>query len=333
MTNHAPLVDSFGRIHTNLRLSVTDRCNIRCFYCMPADGIQFQPREKLLSYEEMHRFVRIVGEMGVDKIRITGGEPLVRADLPVLIQMLSGLPQIHDIALTTNGMLLAEHAADLKLAGLQRLNISLDTLSEETFQHISRRTGLQQVIDGIGTAMDVGFDKIRLNAIAIKDLTEPDVIPLAKFSRERNLELRFIEFMPLDAEDRWETENVLTGAEIRSIIESEFGTLSPAARTDASQPSVDYRYEDKNCFVGFINPVSEPFCGDCNRLRLTCEGQVRSCLFSTEEWDARELLRNGGSDSEIGDLIVDCVANKKRGHLIDSDGFQKPERAMYQIGG
>ena len=300
---------------------------------MPADGIQFQPREKLLSYEEMHRFVRIVGEMGVDKIRITGGEPLVRADLPVLIQMLSGLPQIHDIALTTNGMLLAEHAADLKLAGLQRLNISLDTLSEETFQHISRRTGLQQVIDGIGTAMDVGFDKIRLNAIAIKDLTEPDVIPLAKFSRERNLELRFIEFMPLDAEDRWETENVLTGAEIRSIIESEFGTLSPAARTDASQPSVDYRYEDKNCFVGFINPVSEPFCGDCNRLRLTCEGQVRSCLFSTEEWDARELLRNGGSDSEIGDLIVDCVANKKRGHLIDSDGFQKPERAMYQIGG
>ena len=300
---------------------------------MPADGIQFQPREQLLSYEEMHRFVRIASEMSVDKIRITGGEPLVRADLPVLIQMLSALPLIRDIALTTNGMLLAEHAVALKQSGLRRLNISLDTLSEETFKHISRRTGLDKVIEGIGTAMDVGFEKIRLNAIAIKDLTEPDVIPLARFARERNLELRFIEFMPLDAEDRWETENVLTGGEIRSIIESEFGELSAASRTDASQPSVDYRYNDRDCAVGFINPVSEPFCGDCNRLRLTCEGQIRSCLFSTEEWDARQLLRNGHSDLEIADLIRDCIANKKRGHLIDADGFQKPERAMYQIGG
>ena len=300
---------------------------------MPADGIQFQPREHLLSYEEMHRFVRIVGDMGVDKIRITGGEPLVRADLATLIQMLSSLPQINDIALTTNGMLLADQVVALKDAGLQRLNISLDTLSEETFQHISRRTGLDQVIHGIDTAIDIGFEKIRLNAIAIKDLTESDVIPLANFARRRNLELRFIEFMPLDAEDRWETANVLTGAEIRSIIESEFGPLVPAARADASQPSVDYQYQDKQTAVGFINPVSEPFCGDCNRLRLTCEGQVRSCLFSTEEWDARQLLRNGGSDGQVADLVRDCIVNKKRGHLIDADGFQKPARAMYQIGG
>ena len=300
---------------------------------MPAEGLQFQPREVLLTYEEIYRFVRVVSHTGVDRLRITGGEPLVRSDLPELIRMLAGLPKIRDIALTTNGILLNEQAERLKQSGLDRLNVSLDTLSEATFEKISRRRGLQKVIDGIDAAIEAGFERTRLNAIAMKDLTESEIIPLATFARNRDLELRFIEFMPLDAEGRWNGKAVLTGAAIRSIIESEFGPLTPAERHDTSQPAVDYVYHDRDVKVGFINPVSEPFCGACNRLRLTCEGQVRSCLFSTEEWDAKQLLRNSSSDEEIADLVRRCIQAKKPGHLIDKENFQRPERAMYQIGG
>ncbi len=328
-----PLVDGFGRVHTNLRLSITDRCNIRCTYCMPAGSVKFQPREQLLTYEEIVRFVRIVTCMGITTVRITGGEPLVRAKVSRLVGMLSQIETLRDIALTTNGLLLAEQASALKAAGLRRLNISLDTLSEETFLRISRRSGLSNVLEGIAAAQQVGFDKIRLNALAMRRVTEPDILPLARFARERGLELRFIEFMPLDADDAWQSERVLSGATIRAVIESEFGCLEPIRDGDPSQPATDYAYRDGKGRVGFINPVTQPFCGDCNRLRLTSEGQVRNCLFSTNEVDARQLLRAGGSDEQIAELVRRCVADKKPGHGIDSPDFLRPRRAMYQIGG
>jgi cyclic pyranopterin phosphate synthase len=333
MPTNSPLIDSFGRVHTNLRVSVTDRCNIRCFYCMPNENVQFKPREELLTFEEMERFVRVVAGMGVNKIRLTGGEPLVRHNIDRLVARLAAVPGIDDIALTTNGILLEEYAQKLKDAGLKRLNISLDTLSEETFQKIARREGLQRVLDGIAAAKRAGFERIRLNAIAIKGLSEAEVVPLGRFAREQDLELRFIEFMPLDAENRWESDQVLDGETIRGILEAEFGPLVPTYRPDPSQPAVDYIFEDGAGRIGFINPVSQPFCHECNRLRITAEGQVRNCLFSTIEWDARALLRGGAGDDEIAQLVRDCVAAKKAGHGIDSPEFIKPQRAMYQIGG
>ena len=328
-----PLVDGLGRVHSNLRLSVTDRCNIRCFYCMPAENVVFQPREELLSFEEIEQFVRVATSLGVSKLRITGGEPLVRTDLPKLVGRLADIPGIDDLALTTNGMLLAEQAADLKVAGLDRLNISLDTLSEATFQRITRRTGLQKVLEGIAAAQRVGFERIRLNAIAIRGLTEAEVVPLAHFARERNLKLRFIEFMPLDADDRWTETSVLTGKSIRAVLTEAFGPLKQLARDDPSQPAIDFCFDDGRGEIGFINSVSEPFCGNCNRLRLTAEGQIRNCLFSTHEWDARVLLRGAGTDDQLTQLIRECVAAKLPAHAIGESDFQKPQRAMYQIGG
>jgi cyclic pyranopterin phosphate synthase len=329
----APLVDSLGRVHTNLRISVTDRCNIRCFYCMPDENVRFKPRSEILSFEEIERFVRVVAPMGVRKLRLTGGEPLVRADMPGLIRRLAKIPGIDDIAMTTNGILLAEHAQALKAAGLHRLNISLDALSEETFRRISRRDGLDRVLAGIAAAKAAGFKKIRLNAVAIRGTTEPEIVPLASFAREHGMEMRFIEYMPLDAEKHWDSDQVLTGEEIRRTIEAAIGPLEPAERDDLSQPAIDYQFSDGSGQIGFINPVTQPFCGDCNRLRLTAEGQVRNCLFSTVEWDARALLRGGASDVELSQLVRDCVAAKKPGHGIDSDEFVRPARAMYQIGG
>lgn len=331
--DHAPLIDQFGRVHSDLRISVTDRCNIRCFYCMPAGPVRFKPRNELLTFEEIERFVRVVARLGIRKLRLTGGEPLVRHDLPRLVAMLARVPGIEDIALTTNGMLLTEQAAPLREAGLRRLNISLDTLNPETFQKISRRDGFEQVLAGIAAAQEVGFDKIKLNAVAIKGLTEPDVVPLGRFARERGLELRFIEYMPLDADGAWQNEQVLSGDEIIGMLQAEFGPLEPVPPDDPSQPATDYRFIDGGGTVGFINPVTQPFCADCNRLRLTAEGQVRNCLFSTVEWDARAVLRGGGSDDELIDLIRSCVWAKKAGHGINSEEFIKPQRAMFQIGG
>jgi cyclic pyranopterin phosphate synthase len=331
--NREPLVDRFGRVHTNLRVSVTDRCNIRCFYCMSDEHVEFKPRAEILSYEEIERFVGVVARMGVNKIRLTGGEPLVRSDLARLVARLAAIAGIDDLALTTNGILLEEQAAALKAAGLRRVNISLDALSETTFRKISRRDGLDRVLAGIAAAQQVGFEKIRLNAVAIRGITEAEVVPLARFSRERGLELRFIEFMPLDADGGWQTDQVLTGEEIRRLIADEVGSLVAAERADPSQPATDFEYVDGGGLVGFINPVSQPFCGDCNRLRLTADGKVRNCLFSLTEWDARTLLRGGGSDEELAELVRNCVLAKKPGHGIDDEGFVRPERAMYQIGG
>jgi cyclic pyranopterin phosphate synthase len=328
-----PLVDRFGRVHTNLRISVTDRCNIRCFYCMPAENVQFRPKSEILSFEEIERFVRVVETLGVNKVRLTGGEPLVRHGVPQLVERLARMPGIVDLALTTNGILLDQQAVALKKAGLHRLNVSLDALSEDVFQQISRRRGLQRVLDGIQAAIAAGFERIRLNAVSIRDLTESEIIPLAQFARRYSLELRFIEYMPLDADGQWRHDDVLSGDEVRAIIEDQVGGLVPVSDSDPSQPATDFAYIDGGGRVGFINSVTQPFCGACDRLRITADGKVRNCLFSTIEWDAREIMRRGGADSELAELVRQCVGAKKAGHGIDTPDFVRPERAMYQIGG
>ncbi len=328
-----PLIDRLGRVHTSLRISVTDRCNIRCFYCMPNELVQFLPRDQILTFEEIERFVRLVVPMGVRKFRLTGGEPLVRSGLSDLVKRIAQIEGVEDLALTTNGILLADQAESLKEAGLKRINISLDAMTEETFRKISRRDGLDRVLDGIKVAKRVGFEKIRLNAVAIANLSEPEIVPLAQFARQEQLEMRFIEFMPLDAEQNWQAEQVLSGEAIRKLIEEAIGPLVPAVRPDASQPALDYNFADGSGTLGFINPVTQAFCEDCNRLRITAEGKLRNCLFSTVEWDARALLRGNASGEEIVQLVRDCVLAKKPGHGIDDEGFHRPERAMYQIGG
>ncbi len=285
---------------------------------MPADDVRFVPRRELLSFEEIERFVRVVAGLGVNKLRLTGGEPLVRQGLPGLIRRLSDTPGITDLALTTNGILLEEQAGELKSAGLHRLNISLDTLRPEMFERISRRKGLDRVLAGIAAARRIGFERIRLNAISIRGMTEEEIIPLARFAREHALELRFIEYMPLDADGGWDMAQVLGGDDVRATIEREIGRLEPVTGGDPSQPATDYRYVDGAGRVGFINPVTQNFCGACNRLRLTAEGQVRNCLFSTVEWDARAILRGGGSDDQLADLLRDCVGAKKPGHGIEN---------------
>jgi cyclic pyranopterin phosphate synthase len=275
----------------------------------------------------------VVAALGINRLRLTGGEPLVRHDLPKLVQSLAAIPGIDDLALTTNGILFARHAQALRDAGLQRVNISLDTLNAETFRKIARRDGLEATLEGIAAAQRVGFPSIKLNAIAVRHLTAAEVIPLGRFARSHGLELRFIEYMPLDAENAWERDRVLSGDEIRLILESEFPRLEPLPVIDPSQPATDYRFSDGVGQIGFINPVSQPFCHNCNRLRLTAEGQIRNCLFSTVDWDARALLRGSADDARLVDLLQECIGAKKPGHGIESEDFLKPQRAMYQIGG
>jgi cyclic pyranopterin phosphate synthase len=333
MNMEGPLIDRFGRVHNNLRVSVTDRCNIRCFYCTSQENVRFTPRSEILRFEEIERFVRVVVRLGVNRLRITGGEPLMRAELPTLVRQLANIPGVDDLAMTTNGLLLAEQAAALRAAGLRRLNISLDALRDETFRRIARRDGLARVLAGIEAAQQVGFEKIRLNTVAIRGITEQEIIALAEFARTHAMELRFIEFMPLDAEGNWHSQHVLPGAQIRAQLEQRYGPLVPVTRADPSQPAMDYACGDGGGCIGFINPVTEPFCGDCSRLRITAEGQVRNCLFSPVEWDARAMLRNEATDEQLADLVRQCVGAKKTGHGMDSPEFCRPPRAMYELGG
>ena len=326
------LVDGFGRVHTNLRISVTDRCNIRCTYCMP-ETVRFLPRQELLSFEEIERFARVAAGLGVDKIRLTGGEPLVRRDLPTLVAKLAAIEGIRDIGLTTNGMLLAPLAAPLFAAGLRRINISLDTLDPATFERLTRRPGLDQVLEGIEAAHDAGFSPIKLNAIAIKGSTEPEIVPLARFAREKGLELRFIEYMPLDVVDRWERDKVLLAAEILETLADAFGPLVPSPGQDPRAPAVDHDYADGGGRVGLIASISRPFCGNCNRLRLTADGKLRNCLFALGETDLRPLIRGGALDSALADALRASVAGKWEGHEINTSRFIKPDRLMHAIGG
>ena len=330
--SHSPLVDGFGRAHTDLRVSVTDRCNLRCTYCMPLDVV-FKPRSELLSFEEIERVVRVAVARGIRSVRLTGGEPLVRRDLDVLVRSLAAIDGLEDLSLTTNGLLLAEQADALAKAGLSRLNVSLDSLCEEVFEKVARARGLARVLDGLAAARGAGFRGIRFNAVSIRGLTEGEIVPLAEFCRREGFHLRFIEFMPLDADEGWSDGQVLSGADVLRIIESRFGTLTPATRSDPGQPAVDYLYADGGGIVGFIDPVSQPFCDRCDRLRLTADGQFRNCLFSTTEWDVRSVLRGGGDDTEIARLLEECVTAKRAGHGIGAPDFERPARAMYQIGG
>jgi len=326
------LVDQFGRHHVDLRVSVTDRCNLRCTYCMPLDAT-FMRQEKFLTFDEVTRCVSVAAEMGVRTIRLTGGEPLMRPNVHRLIQQLTRLPRIEEVALTTNGLLLTDQAAGLAEAGLSRLNVSLDSLDEGRFETISRRSGLQRILEGLEEAGRQGFRSIRINAVSIRGLTEQEIVPLAMFCREHRFHLRFIEFMPLDAEDAWSRQHVLTGLEVRRILEMHIGQLKRREPEDSGQPSVDYSYVDGHGIVGFINPVSQPFCDRCDRLRLTADGQFRNCLFSSKDWDARALLRGGGTNKDLGFLLAACVDAKHFSHGIGTESFKRPSRAMYQIGG
>jgi cyclic pyranopterin phosphate synthase len=330
------LIDGFGRVHTDLRVSVTDRCNLRCTYCMPVDAV-FKPREELLTYEEIARVVRVAAGLGIRSLRLTGGEPLMRADLHELVRQLVVVPGIDDVGLTTNGLLLAEQAEQLRRAGLHRLNVSLDALREDVFEAIARRRGLDRVLAGLAAARAAGFTAIRINAVSIRGLTEGEIVPLAEFCRREGFHLRFIEFMPLDADEGWSRGQVLSGAEVRAILERSVGALVPAAAGDPGQPAVDFAWADGAGRVGFINAVSAPFCDRCDRLRLTADGQFRNCLFSTTEWDVRAVLRGHGAERDVDEAVADllhaCVRAKRAAHGIGSPEFERPERAMYQIGG
>jgi cyclic pyranopterin phosphate synthase len=328
-----PLLDSFGRVHDNLRISVTDRCNIRCFYCMPEHDVQFVSRSEILDFEEIERFARIAAALGVTKLRITGGEPLLRRDLPVLVRRLAAIPGIRDLALTTNGVLLPELAGPLYDAGLRRLNVHIDTLDRERFVQITRRDDLDRVLKGLDVARAAGFTKIKLNAVAVKNLVEPDIVPLARYARENGFEVRFIEFMPLDSQNLWDRSKVLLADDIIATLSREIAPLIAVPDPDPRAPATEYEYADGGGMVGFIASVSRPFCLNCNRIRLTADGKLRYCLFAIEEDDVKAIMRSGASDEEIAALIRRNLAGKWEGHEINSAKFVAPPRPMYSIGG
>src|SRR5579864_1606741 len=325
------LIDTFGRIHNNLRISVTDRCNLRCVYCMPEDVV-FLDRHELLSFEEIAHFVQVAAPLGIDKLRLTGGEPLMRRELHRLVKLLAPIPGIRDIGLTTNGLLLAEHAQALREAGLQRLNASLDTLDAGRFFELTRREGLDRVIDGILAAKKAGFSRIKINAVAIRGFIEHDAVPLARFCREHGFEMRFIEYMPIGAE-AWERAKVFFAHELLELLEREIAPLAPAEDYDPRAPAMDFEYADGGGRVGMIASVSRPFCRSCNRVRLTAEGKLRNCLFALDETDVKPLLRERPDDDALAALIRHNVAVKWEGHEINTARFVKPPRTMHAIGG
>jgi GTP 3',8-cyclase len=326
------LLDSFGRLHDNLRISVTDRCNIRCFYCMPEAGVKFQPHDQILRFEEIERFVRVAVTLGVRKVRITGGEPLVRKDLPVLIRKIASIEGIEDLALTTNGVLLGEQAKSLYDAGLRRINVHLDTLNRERFKQITRRDDLGKVLESIEIARNLGYGPIKINAVGVKNLVEPDIVPLARYGRERNIEIRYIEFMPLDAQNLWDRTRVLLADDMIEMLEQEIGPLEEIPDRDPRAPATEYRFADGIGRIGFIASVSRPFCLNCNRIRLTADGKLRYCLFALEETDVRTILRFG-TDDDLRAAIQSNIASKWLGHEINSAQFVPPPRPMYAIGG
>ena len=327
-----PLVDSWSREIRSVRVSVTDKCNFRCRYCMPAEGLEWLARDEVLSYEEIARLVRILSEMGVDEVRLTGGEPLVRRDLPVLVSFLAGIPGVRDLSLTTNGVLLDRLAGPLVQAGLRRLNVSLDSLSHVRFAEITRRDALDRVLAGLEEAeRHPELRPIKVNCVAIRGFTEEEVPALAELARRKPYVVRFIEFMPLDADEAWKEDEVLTGGEIRALIEERW----PLVEIPAKQSSTArrFRFADGAGEIGFVNPVSEPFCSSCDRIRLTADGQLRTCLFSRREWDLKTPLRDGSTDDDLAALIRFAVRHKELKHKINDPGFVRASRSMSQIGG
>jgi cyclic pyranopterin phosphate synthase len=331
LSTDSALKDSFGRAHNNLRVSVTDRCNLRCTYCMPEDVV-FRDKSELLTFEEIAAFVRVAAGLGIDKVRLTGGEPLMRRDLPELVRMVVGIPGIADVGMTTNGILLARHARDLYAAGLRRLNVSLDTLDPDRFRELSRRDGVEEVVAGLLAAKEAGFGPIKVNAVAIRGFIERDAVPLAKFCREHGFELRFIEYMPIGAE-AWEREKVFFAHELLELLEREVAPLAPAPTYDPKAPAMDFDYADGGR-VGVIASVSRPFCRSCNRLRLTADGKLRNCLFALDEADVKPLLRADAVDAaRLAEVIRATVWAKWEGHQINTAKFVKPGRTMHSIGG
>ena len=328
-----PLRDSWGREIKSVRVSVTDKCNFRCTYCMPAEGLQWLGRDEILTFEEIARLVRLLARVGVEEVRLTGGEPLVRRDLPVLVEMLAGVDGVSDLSLTTNGVLLDRLAGALVEAGLRRLNVSLDTLNHVRFAEITRRDALDAALRGLEEAERYPqLRPIKINCVAVKGFTETEVPALAELARRKPYVVRFIEFMPLDADEAWREDDVLTGGEIRAIIEQQYGPLEELP-AKASSTARRFRFADGAGELGFVNPVSEPFCSTCDRIRLTADGQLRTCLFSRREWDLKKPLRDGASDDELLDLIRFAVRHKELKHRINDPGFVRASRSMSQIGG
>lgn len=327
-----PLTDGFNRIHNNLRISVTDRCNLRCVYCMPED-VTFMEKSELLTFEEIARFAQTAAKLGVNKLRLTGGEPLLRKDLHRLVELLTEIQGITDLGLTTNGLLLAQQAVTLFQSGLHRLNLSLDTLDPKRFETLSRRSGLDLVLKGIEKAQSAGFRNIKVNAVIIRGINDMDVVPLARFGRERGLEMRYIEYMPIGAES-WERKKCYYAHEMMEQLEEAFGPLLPTDDYDPRNPAMEFKFADGFGRIGMIASVSRPFCRSCNRLRLTADGKLRNCLFALTEDDVKPLLRSATfQEQELQAIIRRNVASKWEGHEINSARFIKPDRTMHAIGG
>ena len=327
-----PLIDRFGRIAQDLRISVTDRCNFRCRYCMPPEGLDWMPRSEILDFEEIERVTRVLVESGIRSIKVTGGEPLVRRNLPLLVKMLRGIDRELDISLTTNGYLLGQHAQALSDAGLDRVTVSCDSLLRHRFREMTLRDGLDEVLKGLETAAAAGLAPVKINTVVIKGVNDDEPVRFAELARATGYDIRFIEYMPLDAQDAWSRHDVVPGAEVIAHIADVF----PLDRDNADrpEPATPYRFADgAPGRVGIIPSVTEPFCDSCDRLRLTSDGQLKACLFSVDETDLKAPLRAGATDEELAQLARDCIASKWAGHRIGQPDFTRPSRSMSAVGG
>jgi len=325
------LQDGYGRVHTNLRISLTDRCNLRCVYCMPAEPV-WMPQPEILSFEEIERLVRIAVSLGIRDFRLTGGEPTARKELPALVRRLAAVPGLRDLAMTTNGILLKKLAGPLREAGLQRLNISLDTLQGEKFVHLARRDGFRETWEGIEAADRAGFRPLKINMVVMRGLNDDEVVEFAGMARTRPWQIRFIEFMPLDGDNRWSRDQVVPAREILERIHAKW-PLDLEAGGPLSDPARIHRFKDGVGDIGVIASVTEPFCAACDRIRVTPDGKLRTCLFSTWETDLKGPMRSGASDADLVGLFRAAVTKKEAGHGINGPSFVKPLRAMYAIGG
>jgi cyclic pyranopterin phosphate synthase len=328
-----PLIDSYGRRIRSMRISITDKCNFRCTYCMPAEGLPWLSKADILSYEEIERIARIAVDLGIEQIRLTGGEPLVRRDVPELVRLLKRIEGLHSLSITTNGLLLKQQAKAFAEAGLSRINVSLDSLIREKFTQLTRRDQMDRVLEGLEEVEQYpSVHPIKINAVAIRNFSEAEVLDFVRFARRKAYVMRWIEFMPLDADQLWRKEDILTGGEIQAIIEAESGPLVQIAG-DPSETARCYTFSDGIGEVGFINPVSEPFCATCDRIRLTADGQLRTCLFATTETDLRAVLRSSGDDEAIATTLRRAVWHKELKHSIGDTHFNRASRSMSMIGG
>lgn len=328
----APLVDRYGRVHTDLRLSLTDRCNLRCTYCMPEEGLAWLSRAEVLTDDEVERLATIaVRRLGIRRMRLTGGEPLLRRGLPGLVERLAAVDPDLELSMTTNGVGLARTASALRAAGLHRVNVSLDTLRRDRFVEITRRDRLDDVIAGLHAAQEAGLTPVKMNAVPVRGVNDDEIVDLAEFAVDHGFRLRFIESMPLDAQGAWDRDTMVTAAEILDRLQSRF-PLTPAPRSD-NAPAEEWRVQGTTTTIGVIASVTRSFCGTCDRVRLTADGQLRNCLFAARESDLRTLLRSGAEDDAIEAAWRACISGKGPGHLIDTAEFRQPDRPMSAIGG